>query len=319
MTTDDGVTVLSNSDTQEELEASVAPIAEPTPSAEPDAAPRDTTGKFQSRGKKRDDPVTRMADATAKEAAAKRERDEAISERDRLRAELATRQAAPPQAAPLPLPPANATDWQRYQAMPTAPKQDQFTKTEDWLVAMNLFVADTRYAELRAVEQGRAADTQRVEVSQSRARTVYDKITLNGTDTDVLNQISPSIVNTPPMSALPRGVKPTFGNFIIEQAFKSDHPREILLHLSNEQEVQRLAMLPPDEVVRSLALFDANVSRTSAAPTGTAAMRSVSQAKPVFKPVAGSAQTPTGDEPPGDDASDAAHDAYWAKQRRKYR
>ncbi len=63
-------------------------------------------------------------------------------------------------------------------------------------------------------------------------------------------------------------------------------------------------------------------SRLAAASSGPAVVtRSVSQAKPVNKPVTGVAAATGADEPPGDDATDAQHEAYWAKVRsaRRYR
>ncbi len=333
--TSDGMVIQSNSDTQAELEAAVSPEIETPPAIDaktavvtPDKDPE--TGKF-TRKQKREDPVTRMKAATAKEAeaktaaeTAKAEREAIAAERDQLRAELEearkakTSESAPSQTAFNPaLPPASAADWKRYKAMAGAPKPGDFEDPADYPIAMSQFVADVRVHEHQFVQQEATRETRAL----ARATEIRNKITENGAHPEVLEQISPRLLQTPPLSALPTGAPRTFGNYLIEQAFKSENTRQILIHLSNDQEVQRLATLPPDEVVWEIARLDRSFTASpAAASTGTVTKpQPLSQAKPVFSPVAGSATKAASDGPPGDDASEAEVEAYFGPLRKRYR
>ncbi len=345
VTTSDGMTISSNSDTQEELEAAVLPPVEDAPAAkdhaDKSAAPvvdrEPDTGKF-TRKQKREDPIVRMKAATAKEAAAKTERD-SIAERAaaneaellKVRAELESlKSSAPPtKAEPLrmTMAPATPQDWQRYKAMAGYPKKEDFDPA-DYPAAVSQFVSDVRYHE----RESQQFETQRLTQSEQRAKDIGAKIANdqewhayrsgNIAQAGVLAQINPRLLHTPPLSALPAGTKATFGNYLVEQAFKSKNTGHVLLHLSNEQEVQRLATLPPDEVVWEIARIDASAPSASpaAVPTGTVTKPSpMSQAKPVFSPVAGSATKAASDGPPGDDATEAEVEAYYAPLRQRYR
>lgn len=334
--TDDGMTIQSNHQTQAELEAAVLPPVEDKPPIEvkePDAKEATAvvdrepeTGKF-TRKQKREDPVVRMKAATAKEAEAKSERD-AIAERAaaneqellKVKAELESLRstAAPKPAAEVPrmtLAPATVQDWQRYKAMPDYPKKEDYG--DDYPAAVAQFVSDMRAQEHHFAQEETTRETR----AMARATEVRNKITDNGANEAILQQINPRLLHTPPIEALPRGVKPTFGHYLVSQAFKSKNTGQVLLHLSNEQEVQRLATLPPDEVVWEIARIDASFSSASPAAVATGTVtkpQSFSQAKPVFSPVAGSATQAAHDGPPGDDASDAEVEAYYAPLRKRF-
>ena len=107
----------------------------------------------------------------------------------------------------------------------------------------------------------------------------------------------------------------TFGNFLVEQVFQSEHPKDLLLHLSNLEEVQRLATLPPAQVIRELAKFEAHLD---AAPAHGPAPIAVSHAKRPIQPLGTSHVTASGD-PPGDDESFEKHAAYYNALDRKQR
>ena len=88
----------------------------------------------------------------------------------------------------------------------------------------------------------------------------------------------------------------------------------MLLHLSNPDEIQRLATLPPLHVMRELARIDVGHGAAPAAPAPKAPI--LSKAKPPIQPL-GSSSVAT-DEPP-DPANFEAHVRYWYAQDRKGR
>lgn len=115
-------------------------------------------------------------------------------------------------------------------------------------------------------------------------------------------------------AALHQGVRfvPHVADFILQHPLGHDVAYELL---KQPDELRKISFLPPLAAAVELGRL---VSRLEAAPvTGPAPKAPISKASPPPKPV-GASPTAT-DDPPGDDASDAEHDAYWAKQRRKYR
>jgi hypothetical protein len=158
-------------------------------------------------------------------------------------------------------------------------------------------------------------------------------------------RVDPRLTETPSASyvraAIARGELPattpiTVGHFIVDQVVNSEHPKELLLHLSNDKELRRLATLHPDQIVREIAKIEATFSTAAASgKTGPAAgasddddddgdeppARRASVAEPQSraaapaKPVRGSSHSHTSpDEEPGDDASD---DEWFRWQKRR--
>jgi hypothetical protein len=144
---------------------------------------------------------------------------------------------------------------------------------------------------------------------------------------DFYERIDPRLIETPAASALPPGVKPTFGNFLVEQVVVSAHPKALLEHLSDKKVIQRLVTLQPDEIIRELTRFELTLGDPAATRTGpagratddgdddgegddsdgdaAAAATATSRAHPPAKPVRGSSHEHSSpDDEPGDDASD---------------
>lgn len=261
------------------------PVLEQEPAV---AAERNTDGTFKAKEKKpRNDPQARIDEITAKHREAERRADAAERELQALRRPTTVE---PPKTAIAP-PVTAIADWERYKAMPEAPKLDAFQSYEDWQTALAVFVADARYDERRDSERQAEARTRREAADADRAKGFTERWTAaQAADPEFIKQVDPRLLETPRLSALPLGTKATFGNFLVEQLFDADHPKELALHLSNPETVQRLATLPPETVIRELAKFDASVGTPAASSTGPAVPPPASKAKPVFKPVTGSAQ-----------------------------
>ncbi len=159
--------------------------------------------------------------------------------------------------------------------------------------------------------QARSHDERAKHVNASIATAVQQ-------DPEFLSKVDPRLMQTKALSALGPDDRPTFGNFLVEQVFKSDHPAKLMLHLT-DAEVTRLARLDPDRVIRELARIEYDLNGATSRPAAQATP--TSHAKPPVKPLGGSPPIDA-DEPPGDDASDDEHLAYYnrkdlARQRRR--
>lgn len=275
----------------------------------------------------------RIDDITRDKYKTARERDEAFAERDRLRSELASLKAGKPTEEK----PAAAK-------VPTGEKvggvqidAEKFPKYAEWLSAGNdgdledwVDARDT-WKETRAT---RAAEVQAERVEHSRqftqvASTFNERMAPHlETEPEFYERIDPRLTETPAMSALPKGAKPTMGNFLVEQVVRSEFPKELMEHLSDKKVIRRLVTLQPNEIVREIARFELTLgeppAKRSAGPGGRATpdeddeesdedsdARSaadatpISRAHPPAKPVRGSShQHRSPDVEPGDDASD---------------
>lgn len=264
---------------------------EETPVPEPEAAPV-VKVEAKPEGKPRNDPKARVEAATAKEAAAKRERDEAKAEAAKLQARIAELEA---KSAPKPEPvraPASAD---------AEPKEEDFADYRQFVKAQ---------ARWEAKEEIRQQETTRAELAARTARETYNHdidrqfgerwTAVLTEDPDFPTKVDQRLLNTPRASMLADPSTATFGNFLVEQIVQSERPKELLLHLSDPSVVQRLATLPPARVIRELARFESSLG--AASPSGPAPTVHVSHAKVPIRPVETS--PPVSHDEPGDDASD---------------
>lgn len=315
----DGMTISTNAETQEALDTNFAPAPEVEKPADPpvDAAKPPVADK-----KPRHDPRARVEEATGQAAQAKRERDEARAEASSLKARLdALEQAArAPKTEPVAAakPEAKDAEWKRFRTHPDAPKFGDFKGDEafeDWNAAFAMFVADQRYderreSEHRQAQQQRAIETEHVAKTHFAERIGADQ---PGFD-EFVSSLDPRISGAVPVSdpryagsvrmsaisteiaagRLPQGYKPTFGNFLSEQIFRSPAPKELALHFTaHPEDVQRLSTLHPMQVIREMGKLEATLTQAAASlTTGTAPAPPMSKARPPIQPVKGSSQSP---------------------------
>lgn len=329
-----GTTVESNDSTSEELAADLQPVTIATDELAPEKSDGiDSTsdrGQAEPKPKPRSDPQARVQDATAKEATAKRERDEARAESAQLRARLDALEKPKPAAEK---PVEKVADWKRFRALPDAPKLADFDgpeALEDHAAAMADFVATKRYEESRRKDSESEALAKR-EAAYSAHYSSFQKRmqdasggTTKADFIEWVSQFDPRIVDAPRAGTLPPGQPVTVASLLAEEIYWSEAPVEKLLaHFSDEPEVQRLATLLRDRglgaFTREFARIEARLT-TAAAPlrSGTAPEVKESKAKPPIRPERGSSQVGN-DEPPGDDASEATYEAYWQPRRAKLR
>lgn len=330
----DGFTISSNFETSEAMTAALAkPVAGETLTG-PDATPASDVAETSApaldvkkpSGKPRNDPQARVEEATGQAATAKRERDEARAEAAAFKARIdaleARANAPKPEAEAKPE--AKEPDWKRYRNHPDAPKFASFQGDEafeDWQAAMSMFVADRRYDERRQAER-QQEQQQRVEQSESQRAARFSEL-IGATPEErqaFIATVDPRLAHMPRQSALPPGQKAEFGNFLVEQIYRSESPKELMVHFTaHPEDVQRLSTLHPMLVIREMGKLEGQLTQSAASrTTGTAPAPPQSKASPPITPVKGSSQSAS-DEPPGDEATDAQHDAYWSKQRTRFR
>jgi hypothetical protein len=253
------------------------PAELPEPEVTDEAAP-----EAAKKAKPRDDPQARIDQVIARQREAERRAMEAAERADKAERELQALRAPKTEAAK----PETFPNYQTYlQTNPNA-------SLEDWLDARDEWRDTRRDAALSA----RAAEAKRLETFNQHFEKFTERVA--GLDHDTLARIEPKLLYGPqaiPISALPPGQQPTFGNFLAEIVLKSEHPKDLLLHLSDRTIVQRLATLPPDDVIRELARFEARLEAADSGPVPMA-KPSVSQAKKPIQPLGSSPQAPDPNE-----------------------
>lgn len=332
-----GFTITSNTETSEAMTAALTPPETAVEAAGPDDATSSEEAKAPAQaaekpaGKPRNDPQARVEAATAKEAQAKREREETLRENASLKARLEALERRQPDVPrgtsavePAAEKPKEQPDHLRYKALPGYPKLGDFTGEdafEDWMVAKDLFIADQRFEERTARQQQETSQREQQASEAAHATAFAERLGKTAEERQVfIDSIDPRLANTPRITALRPGETATFGNYLVEQIYRSESPKELMLHFTaHPDDVQRLATLPPLQVMREIGKLEATLAPPAASPkTGTAEPPPRSKASPPIQPVKGSSQHAS-DEPPGDDASEEAHDAYWSKQRVRFR
>lgn len=297
--THDGVTIESNTETADEIRTALgieAPVVEPE------------TPAVEAKGKPRNDPRARVEQATATAAEAKRERDEAKAETARLNARIAELEAkSKPEPAKAPA---------AKPAGDPEPTVDQFDTYELFVDARARWAARQEWDSREQQRTEHETLQRREHVNREMDRKFaedYHKILAE--EPDFESRVDPRLLNVPRLSALADPSEATFGNFLVERVFKATHKKEMLLHLSNLETVQRLATLPADEVIGELAYFDRSIGAASPggpAPTPPA----VSKAKPPIQPLGSSHVASADDGPPGDDATDDEWFKWKDRQKR---
>lgn len=318
----DGITVESNTGTTDELAKSLDALDKEIARVEPETpAPttRDQSGRFKS-ASKRHSALARMEDATAKEATAKRERDAATAENTRLKAELAARQQQPiAPAAPPPPPP-------QPQAAAPDPEPDPHDLTKYPAGEYDpRYMRDVgRYEARQEYQRQRVAD-QQAQAAETHLRTVETGMTAyahkmqeafpepKGLET-FLAAMPPALVNLRP-SAVQVMLEPQkpldASNVIADCISDADSPVPLMTFLKdNPKEFQRLLTLHPIAVFRAMGRLEASLA--AASPSSRPAPAPISRARPPVQRVESVPQM--SDAPPGDDASDEEHAAYYNRK-----
>lgn len=328
----DGITLESSSATEAELRttfglpdaAEAVPVADSeddaaaaspqasagTESATPDADAPEEPKKLDKRTRegRKASIQAEIDELTATKHTTRRELEAAQQELASLRAEL-TKLQKPAAPAPAPTQPAAKFAFPEYQAWEAEHKGASY---EDYIDARQ----DARYRFNTEQEQRQQALTAKTQAFESRAAKFSQRFAAaKASDPEFVHNVDPRLLETPALSALPEGQAPTFGNFLVEQILDSEHPKELLVYLSNEAEVQRLATLPPNQVIRALASFEARLDAAPAKATSgpVSVVKPQSQAPPPVKPLGATPAVPDDDEY----SDDEPVERYFARENAK--
>lgn len=334
VTRDDGTTITSNHQTESELRdelAASAPAVEEkdvtTPSIERPIDRRTREGRKST-------IQAELDELTATKRTTEREITEAQAKRDALAAELRdleTKRQRP--AAPV-AQPANGNGHQPSAVDDPEPKIEDFKdKAVDgdaytpWMLARSEWAARQQFAKLetnrREREQQEAhgrtlhtnleAMTDRVaktlDMDIKNGKAIYDALIARGVRADVF--LNPDIR---PLSALSKGETGDFRNALAQVVLESDRPVEMMLELGKDEHLQRLRTLPPDAFYQAIGEIKQSLAVAHNGPIAKP-VRLSAASKPT-KPL-GSSPVAAQDEPPGEDASEAEYEAYWAPRRKK--
>jgi hypothetical protein len=192
-----------------------------------------------------------------------------------LRAEVARlKTPAPAQDQPKPAeataaPDKGTPEYKRYQAMPDAPKLQDFDSIEDHGTAMSLFIAKALFAEHADAGKRQEADAARLKDFTTQIDTYSERLRKSAAaDPQLKTKIAPDILQARPLSSLSPEQKKTatFANYIAETGFHSENPAALYTYLtSNEADATRIANLgSPEAVERALTLLDGKLSASAA-------------------------------------------------------
>jgi hypothetical protein len=313
---------------------STAPEPEPEdPVAAAAAAARGANGQYTKTAapdvettpakKARHDPQARIEQAIAKQREAER-RAEQAEQRAQTLEQIRPRLAAPP-------PPRADAASAAAPAAEKFPRFDQWSATrpeathDDYLDARD----EWRDARAETVQRDRAETAQRTQAFETRAQTFGQRYAdAVQADATLAQRINPQLLTAKPLSTLTRADKaiisaipdPTqrdqfaFLCFLADQWIDSDHAVALLEYVSDPREFQRLATLPPDQVIRTLAKVEAGFA---AAPSdrGPVAKPSASQAHPPIKPLGSAPRAPDAD----DGSDDEPVEKFFARENAKDR
>lgn len=299
-------------------------VAEPVEAIAGDAVVEEpkVAEPVKAKGKPRNDPQARIDEVVAKQKEAERRADDAVSRAAQLERDLAAvRQPAKSAQAPV----VTAPTFPDFAAW-SATAGNEAKPYEDYIDAR----ADFRYEQRQQQDRHAQQERQAVQSIQASSAEFSKRLTeQTADDPKFLESVNPRLLDAVRIGAYAKRADgthydrttgenlppPTFANFLMEQVFRSEVPKALLHHLSNVQEVQRLATLPPDEVIRAIAKLEATVTGPAAADRGSALVPKKSAAPDPIVPL-GSSPVQSGDEPSDDEPLDTYIRRENAKDRK---
>lgn len=294
----EGIEVFSNTGTEADLRSELrlepAPIATDAGDAEPIVAKSEPAEEGERvKGK---DAKPRIDKLTYEAREAQRERDEAKAEAAKLRDELG-RFKTKPETDPEPKAAAKADE-------DPEPQEDAFESYGQYVKAQARWEARQEFREQQAKLETQRREEARAHSAEARHRQfatrVQEAVAKDASLADLLGSADVQIHDAGPMpdviTSSPVGVE--------MMRYLAEHP----------DEAARLTAMP-----RSIALYgemkklETKIElRQDAAPAGSApVVKKATKAHPPMKPVEGSHVAVKDDGPPGDDASDDEHYAFW--------
>ncbi len=244
--------------------AESAPAEPAEQAASTDATPdqSDSEPDAPVKGEKGEKLRKRTADLQAENEALRAE----LRERHRLRQELSQLEQRSPQrdqpAESRPATPPTKAEWERYKAMPEAPRQDQFDNYDDWSIAMGVFIADRRYAERQAQSRAEHVGRERAQAFQRVLDGATKRIQeYEATHEGFAQGVHPDLLRVEPASLVPPGTPIGPHNVLAEEILKSDLTPQLLLHFSSHPEDwQKLCAMRPPDLLRAFGRLEVQVA-----------------------------------------------------------
>jgi|TARA_R110000824_G_scaffold312071_1_gene499198 hypothetical protein len=264
--TDGDITIDSNHETVEQIQAAIVDDAPDVVEASPSDDASDETSSQEApieadtatppKPKRRSDPTQAVKSAVAKQRQAERRAEAAEAQMQAM--------VTPVTTEPTP----GGGDWARFKQIPGVPTVDQFDAYEDYSMAMSAFVADVRHHE-RDAERASSYQAHQQQQSQDAQTAAWNGrlSEARAQNPDFDSTLKPDTPMSLPMQHL---------------AMESPQGIEILQWLSdNPNESQRISTLHPAETYREMGKIEA---RLEAAPPRASA-RAVSSAKSPIRPL----------------------------------
>lgn len=275
---------------------------------------RDAAGKFTkpdddkpietkpAEKKPRNDPDARIAQAIGRQREAERRADEAQRRADD--AERRAQQARPVESKPVEAPKADKfpTYAQYLDTHADASLEDYMDARDDWKDQRR----ETKFREQREVEQLEQSFTTRATKFSDQYAAAKEA------DPDLPSRIDTNLLTVKPYSTLTAADKDlirqipnkqdremvAFRCFLADQWLESEHAVALLEHISDPSVFQRLATLPPNQVIRELAKVEAGFGAAPRkdASGSVAEIKPASKARPPFKPLGTTSHVAADDE-----------------------
>jgi hypothetical protein len=256
-------------------------------------------------GKPRDDPRARMLEATRESAALKREKAALEAE---LRAVRST-----PRPEPQPQPQRQA------QPTPDEPKAENYGTYEEYVKAQARYEARQ---EVRGLQQEIQNQTRVAQFAQNIERTAHNFSqrvqAFEGKNPGFMEKASGLVSQLTPSVLMPAGSPIGPHNALADELLNNEHSAEIINHLvEHEDDLQRFATLrTAREVWQAVARIEARLElQAQAAASAGTAPKPVSQARPPVRPVTGGKASSVATEL-SDDLSDEDFMRAARKQKR---
>jgi hypothetical protein len=275
--------------------AASAPASPEVPAASTDASP--SAASEPAKGSK---VKTRTAELDT-EIAALQER---LRIRATLRDELArtsTPKPDDPPASSATAPAKKTYDGKKYAELPDAPKLEAYADYNEYLADLSVFIADTRAEERDQARQQQETETAR-ERTHAQRREAFDRsvstfaerataelppeiMALAGAAAggdqaitrEQLDGLDPQLFRLTPTFLLAADQPITFGNLVADQLLASDHPVQLLRHLSDPTEAARLSKLDPPALLKEIGKIEAGFTAGGEKP-GPAAPKLITDA-----------------------------------------
>lgn len=207
---------------------------------------------------------TRNAESRIRELAnADRRQREEIA---RLQGQLEALTRGKPDVRPESSPAPTQREYQRYLAMPDAPKEADFDTYAEFSAAQSLFITDQRWQEHQARADARTAHARQIDGVKQLGQTAEQRIQAALTaDPDFRSKVHDDLLAVEPASIRALAGKPIGPQHALaEEILRSEHTAQLLEHFSTDdgrKDWARLCALPAPDFLRAFGRLDARFDR----------------------------------------------------------